>query len=83
VMSAAPARIGRLAGHGTPLEVGSAAQITLYDASVDGVFTEADLHGRSMNSPYLGRALPGRVEFTVHGGTLTVDGGAVVEELNA
>ena len=83
VMSATPARIGQLAGHGTPLAVGQPGHLALYDASVSGVFTEADLHGRSVNSPYLGRALPGRVEFTVHGGTLTVDGGAVVEELNA
>ena len=36
-----------------------------------------------MNSPYLGRDLPGRVEFTVHRGVLTVDGADVVEELNA
>ncbi|GGM50644.1 dihydroorotase [Microbacterium saperdae] len=83
VMSATPARIGQLAGHGTPLAVGQPGHLALYDASVDGVFTETDLHGRSVNSPYLGRALPGRVEFTVHGGVLTVDAGAVVEELNA
>jgi dihydroorotase len=81
VMSAAPARIGRLSGHGTPLEVGRAAHIALYDASAAGVFTAADLHGRSVNSPYLGRELPGRVEYTLHGGVLTVDGGAVVAEL--
>lgn len=83
VMSATPARIGRLSGHGTPLTAGQPAHITLYDPAVDGVFTAADLHGRSVNSPYLGRALPGRVEYTVHGGVLTVDGGAVVEELGA
>ncbi len=83
VMSAAPARIGRLTGHGLPLQAGAAAQITLYDPSVAGVFTESDLHGRSVNSPYLGRDLPGRVEFTMHRGLLTVDSGSVVEELNA
>jgi dihydroorotase len=83
VMSAAPARIGRLDGHGTPLAAGQPAHITLYDPSVEGVFTEADLQGRSVNSPYLGRPLPGRVQFTVHGGVLTVDGAALVEELGA
>lgn len=82
VMSAAPARIGRLSDHGLPLQAGAAAQITLYDPSAAGVFTESDLHGRSVNSPYLGRDLPGRVEFTIHRGLLTVDGGSVVEELN-
>lgn len=83
VMSSAPARIGRLSGHGTPLEVGAPAHIALYDASVEGVFTEADLHGRSANSPYLGQDLPGRVEVTVHGGVVTVEGGELVEELRA
>jgi dihydroorotase len=83
VMSATPARIGRLTGHGTPLLAGQPAQLALYDASVEGVFSEGDLHGRSTNSPYLGRALPGRVEYTVHGGRLTVDAGSLVEDLNA
>lgn len=81
VMSAAPARIGSLAGHGTPLEVGQPAEFTLYDASVRGTFTQDDLRGRSVNSPYLGRDLPGRVEWTVHRGYATLANGAVVEEL--
>lgn len=83
VMSAAPARIGLLEGHGTPLEVGQPAQITLYDASREGTFTTADLHGRSENSPYIGRDLPGRVEWTIHHGRVTVAAGAVVEDFNA
>ncbi|MGX1694855.1 dihydroorotase [Microbacterium keratanolyticum] len=81
VMSAAPARIGSLAGHGTPLEVGQPAEFTLYDASVRGTFTQDDLRGRSVNSPYLGRDLPGSVEWTVHRGYATLANGAVVEEL--
>lgn len=81
VMSSTPARIGRLADHGQPLAVGAPAHITLYDPSANGVFAEADLRGRSTNSPYLGRELPGRVEFTVYRGGLTVDSGRVVEEL--
>ncbi len=81
VMSTTPARIGMLKGHGTPLEVGQPAHITLYDPSATGAFTVADLRGRSENSPYLGRDLPGRVEWTVHGGVVTVASGTVVEEL--
>jgi len=80
VMSTTPARIGSLAGFGS-LEVGAPAHVTLYDPSVQGVFTEADLHGRSANSPYLGRELPGRVQWTIHGGTVTVEDGAPVESL--
>jgi dihydroorotase len=82
VMSSAPAGIGRLQGFGS-LEVGAPAHVTLYDPSVPDVFTEADLHGRSHNSPYLGRDLPGRVQWTIHGGVVTVDDGQLVQELNA
>lgn len=81
VMSTAPARIGQLDGFGS-LEVGRPANVTLYDPSVPGVFTTADLRGRSLNSPYLGRDLPGRVQWTIHGGVITVDGGDLVEELD-
>ncbi|WCM54695.1 dihydroorotase [Microbacterium sp. EF45047] len=81
VMSAAPARIGSLDGHGRPLAVGEPAHITLYDPAAGGVFTEDDLRGRSRNSPYLGRELPGRVQWTIHGGVVTLADGQLVEEL--
>jgi len=83
VLSAAPARIGSLAGHGTPLAVGQPAELTLYDAEARGTFTEADLRGRSVNSPYVGRALPGQVRWTVHRGYATLADGALVEEPGA
>ena len=38
-----------------------------------------DLHGRSVNSPYLGTALPGRVDTTIHDGYLTVNDGELVD----
>ena len=79
VMSSAPARIGSLVGHGTPIAVGQPAEFTLYDANAQGVFAEADLHGQSTNSPYLGRELPGRVLWTVHRGYTTVEDGVLVE----
>ncbi len=81
VLSTAPARIGGLSGFGS-LEVGAPANIALYDASVAGAFTEADLHGRNKNSPYLGRELPGRVEWTIHRGTVTVEAGVLVDGVN-
>ncbi|MGB3730848.1 dihydroorotase [Microbacterium sp.] len=80
VMSTAPARIGQLEGFGS-LAVGSPAHLALYDPSASGVFTNADLHGRSHNSPYLGRELPGRVQWTIHGGIPTVEDGRLVAEL--
>jgi len=79
VLSKAPARIGRLDGHGNALVAGAPAHITLYDPSVTGPFTEADLHGRSVNSPYLGRELPGRVAWTIHRGAATLADGELVE----
>ncbi|WP_424935757.1 MULTISPECIES: dihydroorotase [Bacteria] len=83
VLSAAPARIGSLAGHGTPFAVGQPAELTLYDADARGSFTEEDLRGRSLNSPYIGRELPGQVRWTVHRGYATLADGLLVEEPGA
>jgi dihydroorotase len=72
VLSEAPARIGRLVDAGAPLAAGSRADITLYDPAVSRDFGLADLAGRSVNTPYLGRRLPGRVVATLHRGVPTV-----------
>ncbi|MFJ6679373.1 dihydroorotase [Microbacterium sp. NPDC091382] len=82
VMSAAPARIGRLADAGTPIAVGAPASLVLYDLSPVRAFTTDDLRGRSVNSPYLGRDLPGEVRATFFRGRQTVADGAVVEVLS-
>ncbi|OZB81093.1 MAG: dihydroorotase, partial [Microbacterium sp. 13-71-7] len=79
VMSSAPARIGSLPGHGTPIAAGQPAEFTLYDADAVGVFAESDLHGQSTNSPYLGRDLPGKVLWTVHHGYTTLEDGVLAE----
>lgn len=77
VLSATPARIGRLSGHGEPVATGSAAELTLVDPSASAEFGTDRLAGRSVNSPYLGRTLPGRVVATFHRGVPTVLDGAV------
>ncbi len=77
VLSETPARIGRLAGHGAPIAVGAPAELTLYDPSASAEFDLARLAGRSVNSPYLGRTLPGRVVATFHQGYATLLDGAV------
>ncbi|MDN8548604.1 dihydroorotase [Microbacterium sp. NM3R9] len=79
VMSAAPARIGRLSGAGTPLAVGQPASLTLYDPRPVRRFTTDDLRGRSVNSPYLDRDLPGEVRWTFFAGAVTVAEGAVLD----
>ncbi len=79
VMSKTPARIGRLDGHGTPVAEGQPASFTLYDPRPSRTFALDDLRGRSTNSPYLGRELPGEVRWTVRSGIPTVVDGAVLE----
>lgn len=79
VMSRTPAHIGRLPGYGTPLAVGEPASLTLYDPAGGGPFTAGDLRGRSVNSPYLGTELPGRVLWTLHRGTVTMSDGRLAE----
>ncbi|MEO8095133.1 MAG: dihydroorotase [Pseudolysinimonas sp.] len=77
VLSRVPAEIGQLDGYATPFAVGSPAHLTLYDPSATSVFGVEHLHGMSVNSPYLGRELPGRVVATIHGGVPTVLDGAL------
>lgn len=79
VMSVTPARIGRLDGHGTPVAAGRPATFTLYDPRPQRTFVLDDLRGRSTNSPYLGRQLPGEVRWTVRAGIPTVVDGAVLD----
>jgi len=76
VMSRTPAQIGRLDWQG--LSVGAPARLTLVDDTARQVFATEHLAGRSTNSPYLGRELPGRVMYTAFDGYLTVDEGTLV-----
>jgi dihydroorotase len=72
VLSRTPAEIGQLAGYDAPFTVGAPANVTLIDPSARRAFTVEQLHGKSINSPYLDRELPGRVVATVHRGVPTV-----------
>jgi len=78
-LSSAPAAIGRLEGYEAPFTVGSSANFLLYDPSVTRAFDTSLLHGKSINSPYLGRTLPGQVMATIHDGYATVLDGALVD----
>ncbi len=81
VMSATPARIGRLADAGTPLVAGAPASFTLYDPRGPRPFTRDDLQGLSVNSPYLGRELPGDVRWTFFRGRPTVADGVLAASM--
>jgi dihydroorotase len=72
VLSQKPAEIGGVAGYDAPFAPGSPANFTLYDPSSSRMFSTGDLRGKGVNSPYLGRELPGRVVATVHNGYPTV-----------
>jgi dihydroorotase len=79
VLSVKPAAIGRLDGYDAPFQLGRPANFTLYDPAATSVFGVEHLHGKSVNSPYLGRELPGRIVATVHDGRATVLDGALRE----
>jgi dihydroorotase len=71
-MSYAPARIGRVADHGRPVEDGAPANIVLYDTGVRRVVEAAESVSLSRNTPYAGIELPGRVVATFLRGKPTV-----------
>jgi len=71
-MSYRPARIGRVAGQGRPVEAGAAAHLTLVDPTVRRPVEPADSASLSRNTPYARRELPGRVVATFLGGRATV-----------
>jgi dihydroorotase len=78
-MSSRPAEIGRLPGYDAPFAVGSPANLALYDPAASREVTTALLRGKGVNTPYLGRTLPGRVVATVLGGRPTVLDGELLE----
>ena len=79
VLSITPARIGGLDGYAEPFALGGPANVTLFDPAVKRDFGREHLHGRSSNSPYLGRTLPGRVVTTIHNGYPTLLDGELVD----
>jgi len=75
-LSAAPARIGRCDtgdhAQGRPLTQGEPANLVLLDPSASGTIDARELASLSRNTPYDGRALPGRVVATFLRGRPTV-----------
>jgi dihydroorotase len=71
-MSATPASIGQIVGHGRPISPGEPANVTLYDPSAKNVISESQMVSKSVNTPYLGMSLPGQVIATFLRGHATV-----------
>jgi dihydroorotase len=78
VMSANPARIAGLDGHGRPIAVGERANLTLVDPAAQVVVDRAASVSLSRNNPWHDRKLTGRVVATLLRGTPTVLEGALV-----
>ena len=76
-MSTIPARIGQVPDQGMPIAPGSAANITVWDPSAQGPLEVDALVGKSGNSPYLGRRMPGTVRHVLFRGHPTVVDGAL------
>ncbi|QAY71085.1 dihydroorotase [Xylanimonas protaetiae] len=80
VLSTNPARIGRVDDqHGRPIAVGEPANLVLVDPAATRVVDGAAQQTASVNTPFRGRTLPGRVVATFLRGRATVlDGTPVV-----
>jgi len=78
-MSFRPARIGRLEGHGRPIEVGEPANLVLIDPHAARKVDREMLQSKSSNTPYAGRTLPASVVATFLRGRATLLGGSVVD----
>lgn len=78
LLSHKPAEIGRLTGNPASLDAGEVADLVLIDPSGESEFTVTDLKGLSVNSPFLGMQLPGKVHSTIRHGYLTFDHGELV-----
>ncbi|WP_034647873.1 dihydroorotase [Cellulomonas sp. HZM] len=76
VLSEAPARIGRVDGHGRAIAVGEPANLVLVDPAARRVVNPADQATKSVNSPFRGRELSGCVVSTFLRGRATVLDGA-------
>ncbi len=70
VISTQPARLVGLQDHGS-LAVGSVANITVIDPSVEKLVT-AQSQSKSTNNPFAGMKLPGQVVMTIYRGRFTV-----------
>lgn len=78
LLSTTPARIAGLADrHGGPVEVGRPANLAIVDPEAAWVVDRAALASRSINTPFHGRTVRGRVRHTVFGGEpVVIDGEA-------
>ncbi|MCK5178655.1 MAG: dihydroorotase [Candidatus Omnitrophica bacterium] len=71
-MSAAPARVMGLEGKGV-IKEGADGDLTIIDPDAEWTVREEDFVSKSVNSPFVGRKLKGRVEATVCAGKVVFE----------
>lgn len=76
-MTAGPARVRDVTGHGGPIVVGAPANLAVLDPERPWTPRADDLVGRSRNTPFLGRPLVGRPRHTLLRGAWTLRDGVV------
>ncbi len=74
VLATKPAQIAGDAENGQPIAVGSIANITVIDPKANRTVV-AESASKSINNPYVGMQLPGRVIHTIYRGYQTVKNG--------
>jgi dihydroorotase len=74
VLATKPAQIAGDAENGQPISVGSIANITVIDPKANRTVV-AESASKSINNPYVGMQLPGRVIHTIYRGYQTVKNG--------
>jgi dihydroorotase len=74
-LTAGPARVRRLPGHGGPVAAGAPANLTVFDPAACWTVDRSRLASRARNTPYHGRELHGRVVHTLLRGAFTVRDG--------
>ncbi len=75
VMAVEPARIGRVADQGRPIAVGEPANLVLVDPAARRTVVPGEQATASVNTPFAGMELPGRVVATfLHGRPTVLDG---------
>lgn len=78
-VSTAPARIAGIAEHGRPVAPGNPANLAVFDPACDWTVRAEALQSRSLNSPWDGCSLTGRVRHTVLAGRPVVEGCELTE----
>jgi len=87
LLSRGPARVAQLrqgdarvrhGAHWAALVAGEDANLVVFDPARRWRASREELHGRSLNTPYHGRAMLGRVRATIAKGRLVVDEGELV-----